>query len=197
MFAVRDFPSEARWVYLACALMMSTLTGCPEEQATTAVVREPVPILPVQPTAPPNPNSIEINVGELVKTDDCQSQLLTFSGERPSVLMVKSYLDAQQETLPSAMLQAHVSAREPASLVGTTVKAEVYLMTADPASSSPGDDGSLAGVTWHTPPGELADVKITAVDGQRLTGEIVSGELVNTSTQKRHPLKGRFTGPLQ
>ncbi|MDA0832997.1 MAG: hypothetical protein O2955_04050 [Planctomycetota bacterium] len=201
MVPVCHYAIEPRRVLLGCALMVLTICGCPEEKAETVAVPDPVPIQTTPTAAPPSPYFIEINVGKPVKTTDCQAQLLTFSGERSSVLMVKSYPDTQQETLPSAMLQAHVSARDPASLIGTTVKAEVYLMTANEtgaASSRSGNtEGALSGVTWHTPPGELADVKITAVENQQITGEIVSGELINTMTTQRAPLKGRFTGLLQ
>lgn len=186
-------------VFLFCTAILFALTGCPEEQVTTATVAEPIPI-PSQPAAPPpNPHAIELSMGQSVRTDGCDVQLLTFSGERPSVLMIKSYADAQQEQLPSAMLQAHVSAREPASLIGSTVKADVYLMTAgegDAAGQSAGD-GALAGVVWHTPPGQPADLRITSFDGQIVKGEIVSGQMINTLTQQVHPLTGRFSGPLQ
>ncbi len=182
-------------ITMCLCLLLISLNGCTEEPAATGTVAPPTPVTPVVAAPPPSLNSIELNVGEIVKTTDCQGQLLTFSGERPSVLMVKSYVDATQETFPSAMLQAHVTADEPASLVGQTLKAEIYLMQSG-ASSAP-DVSAAGGTVWHTPPGELADVKITSIDNQRITGEVVAGMLINVQSGVRQPVTGKFTGPLQ
>ncbi|MFN0198936.1 MAG: hypothetical protein ACKVT0_19480 [Planctomycetaceae bacterium] len=176
-------------------LILLSPIGCTEEPAATGTVAPPPPVTPVVTAPPPALNSIELNVGEIVKTVDCQGQLLTFGGDRPSVLMIKSYVDATQETFPSAMMQAHVTADEPASLVGQTLKAEIYLMQ---AGGSPAPDPTNAGGSvWHTPPGELADIKITSVENQRITGEVVGGMLINVQSGTRQPVTGKFTGPLQ
>jgi hypothetical protein len=109
--------------------------------------------------------------------------LVGLPGGRPSVLQLQSYRDAAQESFPSALVRAQVSASTVAELKGQTVPAELFVQ--------PQKDGP----TWSTR-GELVQLKIVSVEAKTLTAEIAGGALIHDGTGASQAVKGTLQAVL-
>ena len=125
--------------------------------------------------------SMELTLDGPLKTNACYVKLITSADGRASVLQMQSYQNASQESFPSALLRAQVSAANLADLNGQTIPAQLFVQA------------QKDGPTWSTQQ-ELVQVKITVVDAKNVSAELAGGSLLNASTGASQAVKGTFKG---
>lgn len=127
--------------------------------------------------------SMELTLDAPLRTSGCYAKFIVSQAGRGNVLQLQSYRDASQESFPSAMIRAPVSAAKLAELQGQTVAAQLYVQAKE------------EGPAWSTQQ-ELVQLKITAVDEKTVSAELVSGTLQNAASGASQPVKGVFKGVL-
>lgn len=120
-----------------------------------------------------------------VKAGRCYATLVSFASGRPSVLTMSSSKAEEDETFPSVLLRAEVSAGTLAELSGQKVAAQLYVQT------------EADGPVWHSPEGQPVEVSITAAADGSVEGEVLGGTLVRTDTGQGTEVKGTFSGVAQ
>lgn len=112
--------------------------------------------------------NVNIKLDKDVTTKACYASLVEQSPDRPNVLKLQSYASPDTESIPSIFIQAQVGTSSLAELVGSEVSAQVFVQT------------QRDGEVWFTDPAESIQVKITALEDNMLTAELVSGKLHST-----------------
>ncbi len=180
---MKIFSQNRTWVYvLACF----ALAGCTKGKISeiTDTVKKKVTSSPVVPQAVVKTGSIEFGMTPPVKIGSGFTKFASFQDGRPSILSITSYRESSEETYPSALIHAQTDVTSLSELAGKTMTAEIYVA---PDSSS----------TWHTPTGQLAQIKISAVNDEEVTGTIVSGTIVKAGDKTESKLTGSFKGLLK
>jgi hypothetical protein len=127
--------------------------------------------------------SMELTVDAPLKFSACYVKFITSKTGRPSVLQLQSYREPSQESFPSALVRAQVSASDLPGLKGQTIPAQLFVQA------------QKDGPVWSTNK-DLVQLKITAVDAKTMSAELVSGSLLNASTGASQAVKGAFQGVL-
>ena len=127
--------------------------------------------------------SIELQLDQPLKTQACYVQFLQQSSGRSNVLQMQSYRSVDQESFPSVLLHAQVSAASAQELVGQVLSARLFVQ--------PQQNGPL----WYSAVGSPVEVKIVSIQEQTLTAELVGGTLGNTTTGQTG-VTGTFQGIL-
>jgi hypothetical protein len=99
------------------------------------------------------------------------------------VLQLRSYRSVDQESFPSVLLHAQVSAASAQELVGQVVSARLFVQR------------EQNGPIWYSVDGSPVEVKIASVAEQMLTAELVAGTLHNT-TSGQTGVTGTFQGVM-
>jgi hypothetical protein len=128
---------------------------------------------------------MELTVGEPVVTNACYALFVSQGDGRPSVLQLRSYKQAEQESFPSVFIQAQTSAGSASELVGQTLPAEMYVARV------------ANGAIQCTPPGSFVQIKVTAADDNTLSAELVDGALQSTDTPGETPVTGTLSGVIE
>lgn len=127
---------------------------------------------------------IELEVGAPLQTDACYAALITPGSNRPNVLQLQSYREAERESFPAVFLQAQVSAKTPAELVGQVLRARLFVQPAAP------------GTVLFSPPETPVDLKVVSVEGKMLSAELVNATLHDAASGASVTGTGRFTAVL-
>jgi len=185
------------WRRSLCALLAAAcLGGCSKEQFSETVskqvqqvteqvkdkVNQTAEIVKEQASLA---GSLELKLDQSLKTGRCYASLQPLAQGRPAVLVITSYQSPGDETFPSAMLHAEVSAATPQALVGQKVPARLYAQTV------------ADGPVWHSPDGEPVQLAITAADEKTVSGQIVAGKAVNTDAARATDVTGKFVATLR
>ena len=109
-----------------------------------------------------------IQLDDEFTTDACYASLVEQSPDRPNVLKLQSYASPESESGKSIFIQAQVGDSSLADLVGKEVSAQVFVQT------------QRDGEAWFTDPAESVKVKITALEEDMLSAELVGGKLHST-----------------
>lgn len=128
---------------------------------------------------------IELTAGEPLQTDACYVRLIPQGSGRPTVLQWRSYRKADRESFPSVFLQAHVQANSLAELIGEPLSARMFVQR-DP-------QGPILFSEVSTP----IELKITAVEEQLVSAELISATLRDTATGAGIPVTGKLTGVFE
>ena len=123
----------------------------------------------------------DLEVGEPLKTSACYVQLITLGLERPSVLQLQSYRDAERESFPSVFFRAEVTEADFSGLVGQTIDGQLFVKFQPDAP------------TFSTQGGPV-QVRIDAIEEQQLTGQIIAGSLTAATDGTVRPVSGTFRG---
>jgi hypothetical protein len=126
----------------------------------------------------------ELTLDVPVKAGRCYATLVSLSG-RPSVLTMSSCKEAGDESFPSVLLRAEVTAGTLAELSGQKVAAQLYVQT------------EAEGPVWHSPEGQSVEVSITTAGDGSVEGELLGGTVVRTDTGQSTAVTGKFTGSLR
>ncbi len=129
--------------------------------------------------------SCQVALDTPITTTACYFTFLPQGSGRPSVLQLRSYRDASQESFPSIMLQSQVKAGGLSELVGQTVSAQLFVQKAQDAP------------VWFCPTGAHVDLKVVSVDDKQLNAEIVGGSVRNSQTGGDQSVTGKFSGVPQ
>lgn len=124
--------------------------------------------------------SMDLSTSPPVATSACYATLTVTGGERPNVLQLASYKDAELERFPSMFIKANVKANSLQELSGQNLQAELYAQAVE------------NGTVWHTRTGSPASVTISAVDATSLTGECNGVKLINAETGEETTVNGKF-----
>ncbi len=127
---------------------------------------------------------IELQLDKAVNTSGCYAALHLQSGGRPNILQITSYNAPSAESFPSFFLRAQVTQRTMAELAGQTVSGQIYVQD--------GPNGNV----WESPADQLAQLKITAVDANSVSGEL-TGPIMNVGTGERRELTGKLGGSVK
>lgn len=122
--------------------------------------------------------SARVQLDSELTTSGCYAEFLTLGGGRPNVLQIRSYKTPDQESFPSLYFRATTTAAGGSELVGQTLSGELFLQK------------ESGGSVWTSPGGGHVDVKILAVDQQKIDAEIVGGSLVSIQQPAEIPAKG-------
>lgn len=125
----------------------------------------------------------DLEVGEPLKTSACYVQLITLGPERPSVLQLQSYRDAERESFPSVFFRAEVTEADFSGLVGQTIDGQLFVKFQPDAP------------TFSTRGGPV-QVRIEAIEEQQLTGEIIAGSLTAATDGTVRSVSGTFRGSV-
>lgn len=125
----------------------------------------------------------DLEVGEPLKTSACYVQLITLGPDRPSVLQLQSYRDAERESFPSVFFRAKVAEADYSGLVGQTIDGQLFVKF---QSDTP---------TFSTQDGPV-QVRIDTIEEQQLTGQIVAGSLTAATDGTVLPVSGTFRGSV-
>lgn len=128
--------------------------------------------------------SIELQLDQPLKTQACYVQFVQQGSGRPNVLQLQSYRSAEDESFPSVLLHAQVSAASAQELVGQIASARLFVQ---PDRSGP---------TWYSVVGSPVEVEIVSIDEQTLTAKLVGGSLQNT-VDAETSVTGTFQGVFQ
>jgi hypothetical protein len=174
------------------ALVVVCLAGCSKEQFSQAVnksveqvqqkVTQTVETVKEQANLA---GSLELTLDQPIKTGRCYASLFQLSEGRPSVFQITSYQSTTDENFPSAMLRAEISQTTLTALVGQKVSAQVYLQSV------------ANGPIWHTQHDQPVELSITAADDKSVSGEVVSGKVINTDSGQSVDVKGKFTAAVR
>lgn len=123
----------------------------------------------------------DLDVGEPLQTSACYVQLITLGPDRPAVLQLQSYRDAERESFPSVFLRAEVTEGDYSALVGQTFEAEMFVKPQAESATLSTRDGPI-------------QVRIDAIDDEQLTGEILAGSLTTSTDGTARPISGTFRG---
>lgn len=129
--------------------------------------------------------SIELTAGEPLKTDACYVSLIPQGSGRPTILQLQSYRDAARESFPSVFVQAQVQANSLEELTGEPLFARMFVQRET--------QGSVLFSDVAAP----IEFKITKIEDNFVTVELVSANLRETTTGAAIPVTGTFTGVLE
>jgi hypothetical protein len=130
--------------------------------------------------------SMELTVGEPMKTNACYARIVSPGAGRATVLQLQSYGQAGQESFPSVFLQAQVAAATPAELAGQVVKARLFVQRA------------TGGPVLFSENASPIELEVVSIADKILTAKILSGTLRDSATGASVPVSaGTFTGVLQ
>jgi hypothetical protein len=124
--------------------------------------------------------SMDLSTSPPLATSACYATLVVTGGERPNVLQLASYKDADLERFPSMFIKANVKANSLQELVGQSLQAEFYAQAVE------------NGTAWHTRTGSPASVTISAVDETSLTAVCNGVKLINAETGEETTVNGKF-----
>lgn len=125
--------------------------------------------------------SSELTLDGPVKTAACYAVLTSGRDGQPGVLAIRSYKETEQESFPSLLVQADVTAEKLADLSGKSLTAQMFVKT---AADRP---------TWCTALEQPIEIKVVTVTPGELKAEIVSGELATTDGVHKLKPQGKFT----
>lgn len=120
-----------------------------------------------------------------VKTSGCYASLIVVDAQRPSVLQITSYKDAENEKFPSVFLRALVEPTSAADLAGQTVPAQMFVQH------------QRNGPVWHSLAPEHVPLRIDKTADYSITATILDGQLVSTETGETMDVSGTFSGSLK
>jgi hypothetical protein len=179
-----------RIVVLGCLPGLLGLGGCGNaklptsldeaKQAVTKTVEQ------VKETAPTviDSGSIELNLGQPLKSSVCLAKLSVFSAGRPSVLQLKGYRGTAGDSFPAILVSARLPEGATSLVAGQTIDADVY---AQAGAQDP---------IWASSSDAPAQVTISAVDGTKVTGSIAQGTVVSSADGSQVNVTGSFVGVL-
>lgn len=128
---------------------------------------------------------LELNVGGPLQTGGSYARLITMGG-RDSILQITSYNDVSNEQFPSVFVRGRVGATTAAHLLNKQMYAEVFVQRV------------ANGPVLSTAPGRPAQLKISRVEGNVVTGEFLPGStLIDSQTRTEVPVSGTFISTLQ
>lgn len=129
--------------------------------------------------------SCELSLDSPLTISACYFAFIPQGSGRPSVLQIRSYRDAAQDSFPSVLMQSQVKAGGLSELVGQTVSGQLFVQRGE---GSP---------VWFCPPGAQIELKVVSLDDKLLNIEIVSGSLRNSQTGSNQTVTGKFSGVPQ
>lgn len=129
--------------------------------------------------------SMDLSTSPPVATTACYATLTITGGERPNVLQLASYKDAELERFPSMFIKANVKANSLQELSGQNLQAELYAQAVE------------NGTVWHTRTGSPASVTISAVDETSLTAACNGVKLINAETGEETTVNGKFVARFE
>ena len=134
--------------------------------------------------APPPKKTSQMHVSlgdtDKISAPTCFVALHDFHNDLPSILSVTSYEKPESEQFPAFMIQGEVEVGSLPALINQAVPVELYVML---SRESP---------VWHSAPGQPVEVRVTAASEAEVTGEIVSGTLINSETGETKSVTGKF-----
>jgi len=125
-----------------------------------------------------------VNLDIPINTTACYVNWISPGAGRPSVVQIRSYKDAAQESFPSLLLHAQTTAGGISELVGQTIAGQLFVQKAEDAP------------VWFCPTGAKVDLKVVSVAEQLVTVEIVGGSMRNSQTGADQSVTGKLTGVL-
>lgn len=123
---------------------------------------------------------IRLELDPVVEVNSCFATLIGFRDGRPSVLLLQSYRDVEQESFPSVLLRATVPSVVPAELAGQTIEAELFVQVAD------------AGPIWSSD-GPVS-LQIVSADAEKVSARILGGTLRRADTLESRSITGEVEG---
>lgn len=131
--------------------------------------------------------SCELTLDAPLNTSACYVSFLPQGSGRPSVLQLRSYRDAAQESFPSVFFQTQVKAGGISELQGQTLPGELFIQKAQ--------DGPV----WSCKAGAHVDLKVvsTSADGKQVSAEFVGGSVSSSQSGSDQTVTGKVTGVLQ
>ena len=126
-----------------------------------------------------------IQLDQPIITSACYVSLIKQSPDRPNVLKMQSYTSPETESFPSIFMQAQVGNSSLQELVDTEVLAQLFVQA------------EQNGEVWYTDPAELVRVKISALQEDMLTADVVSGKLYSTKTGNSIESTGKIEAVVQ
>lgn len=175
----------------AVALLAVLFAGCPAAPPPPPPAPTPAATTKTSATRPastgtraPSAAGFQLQVDQPVAASTCFVSLAQVS-DRFHYLRLSTNRGESAETFPSVLMFAQIAAGERSALDGQQVLAYVYFQR------SPNDP------VWQTTPGQLVTLRITKSDGDSISGDVVSGSLVNLATGDQKALAGRFSGVWQ
>jgi hypothetical protein len=179
-------PNHARilaFLFLAVAVGLS---GCPEWTVPDQGNPVTPPPPPERPAGPTHPNGlIKLSMNAPVTLESCHGRVVAFTDGRPTIVQLTSYTGASGESFPSVMLRMLVSTTSPATMVGQTVKGELFVQL------QPG------GTVWCSPAGEFVDVSIVSFGRDALSVDITGGRLVASNSHEEVAIRGSMLAVLK
>jgi len=128
--------------------------------------------------------SFDLTVGQALKTDACYARCIVLGADRPAVLQLQSYQDAEKESFPAVFRRAQVTATDAAALAGQTVEAQLFV-------KRQANEDTL--YTRDAP----VQLKVNAIEEGLLVGEIVSGSLATAGSSETMAVSGSFRAVIQ
>lgn len=175
----------------AVALLAVLFAGCPAAPPPPPPAPTPAATTKTSATRPAATGTrvasaagFQLQVDQPVAASTCFVSLAKVS-DRYNYLRLSTNQGEAAETFPSVLMFAQIAAGERTALDGQQVLAYVYFQR------SPADP------VWQTTPGQLVTLRITKSDGDSISGDVVSGSLVNLATGDQKALAGRFSGVWQ
>lgn len=126
--------------------------------------------------------SMTLSAGRTVPTEACYATFVEQQPDRSNVLKLQSYISAETESFPSALIQAQVDEISQTELSGKTVKAQVFIQH------------EQSGPIWSTNPDEPAEIAIDSMRDNVLKAKVVKGTVYNSQTGDSVQLKGNVEG---
>jgi len=190
--------SAVRWGKLslaaACTLVCLGAAGCGEKlqdlkQTVTEKVGQVVEkaegaVQKVEQKVAPQPEGIELDAGGALRAEACYATLTQVRAGEPAILQLSTFEQGKRETYPSVYVRAEVSAASLADLQGKKLQAQVYLQN------------KADGPIWQTPVGGHVELTVLTATPDRITCELIQGQLVNAADGSTLPIKGKFFAKL-
>lgn len=128
----------------------------------------------------PQPEGVELDAGGPLKAEVCFATLTSVRAGEPAVLQLSTFESGKRETYPSIYVRAEVSAANLAALQGQKLQAQIYVQNDAEAP------------VWQTPEGAYVELAVVAATNERITCEVLQGQLVNLADGSTVQLKGKF-----
>lgn len=127
----------------------------------------------------------QLNAGQPMAISGCYVTLVTPVEGGPAILQLQSYQEASQESFPSVLVRAEVTAASISELTGQTVQAQVFLKPRQDQPTLFAFDSNV-------------QVKINGIEDEKVVGEIVAGTLSGVDEgQPPVPVSGDFRGVIR
>jgi hypothetical protein len=128
---------------------------------------------------------IELTLDSPVQAKACYGHFFVVDADRPGVLQIASYQDAETESFPSVFIRALVETTSVTELAGKTLPAQGFVQ--------PTPEGAI----WHSRAPEHLQLQIDEVTDRSIAGKVVGGQLVSTETGQPIDVTGTFSGSLR